>query len=438
MAGGADSERKGAAEKAAPPPVAAAANPPAASIVNPHIPHYIVQAPWYLGGANPRSTASGTANPTGAANAPGAANASADAVAAPAQEEDGSGVDRGEGSEPVSSTATILTWHKHGVDPTAPAPTKFKKGACKNCGSTTHTAVTCIERPRRRGAVFSNENLGQIETLPETGAAGEGLNFQAKRDRWGGHQAPTVEALQEEHELKLAALRRREQLGARKAKRLKVGEDALEEGENKLKPGATGATACGSLRIREDTAKYLINLDVNSAFYDPKTRSMRQDPTLALPEDRKEKIDFRGENIARESGDVPAAREMQIFAWRREQDLLRAAQAPTALVAGTIGSTNAMIAPPSASAPRLGDILPPPSTFAKSSQTARRGNGPQNPASGTARTAETVGKATPLVEAATQGALELQRSKDEKKRRELLLLEKYGPQAQPRRPKDAG
>ena len=33
-----------------------------------------------------------------------------------------------------------------------------------------------------------------------------------------------------------------------------------------------------NLRIREDTAKYLLNLEVNSAYYDPKTRSMREDP----------------------------------------------------------------------------------------------------------------------------------------------------------------
>lgn len=36
--------------------------------------------------------------------------------------------------------------------------------------------------------------------------------------------------------------------------------------------------SCRNLRIREDTAKYLLNLDVNSAHYDPKTRSMREDP----------------------------------------------------------------------------------------------------------------------------------------------------------------
>ena len=33
-----------------------------------------------------------------------------------------------------------------------------------------------------------------------------------------------------------------------------------------------------NLRIREDTAKYLYNLDLNSAFYDPKSRSMRENP----------------------------------------------------------------------------------------------------------------------------------------------------------------
>lgn len=33
-----------------------------------------------------------------------------------------------------------------------------------------------------------------------------------------------------------------------------------------------------NLRIREDTAKYLRNLNPESAYYDPKTRSMRDNP----------------------------------------------------------------------------------------------------------------------------------------------------------------
>jgi hypothetical protein len=34
--------------------------------------------------------------------------------------------------------------------------------------------------------------------------------------------------------------------------------------------GSTGSVR--NLRIREDIAKYLLNLDVNSAYYDPKSR----------------------------------------------------------------------------------------------------------------------------------------------------------------------
>jgi hypothetical protein len=37
--------------------------------------------------------------------------------------------------------------------------------------------------------------------------------------------------------------------------------------------GSTGSVR--NLRIREDIAKYLLNLDVNSAHYDPKSRCVR-------------------------------------------------------------------------------------------------------------------------------------------------------------------
>lgn len=40
-----------------------------------------------------------------------------------------------------------------------------------------------------------------------------------------------------------------------------------------------------NLRMREDTAKYLRNLDIESAYYDPKTRSMRDAPIAGNPED---------------------------------------------------------------------------------------------------------------------------------------------------------
>ena len=49
-------------------------------------------------------------------------------------------------------------------------------------------------------------------------------------------------------------------------------------------------TTVRNLRIREDTAKYLYNLDPNSAFYDPKTRSMRENPFKNMNKDPSEYI----------------------------------------------------------------------------------------------------------------------------------------------------
>lgn len=67
-----------------------------------------------------------------------------------------------------------------------------------------------------------------------------------------------------------------------------------------------------NLRIREDTAKYLRNLDPNSAYYDPKTRSMRDNPNPNL---KPEETDFAGENFVRYSGDIQKHAQAQLFAW---------------------------------------------------------------------------------------------------------------------------
>ena len=37
--------------------------------------------------------------------------------------------------------------------------TKFRKGACENCGAMTHTAKTCTERPRRHGAKVTGSDI---------------------------------------------------------------------------------------------------------------------------------------------------------------------------------------------------------------------------------------------------------------------------------------
>lgn len=71
-------------------------------------------------------------------------------------------------------------------------------------------------------------------------------------------------------------------------------------------------TTTRNLRIREDTAKYLLNLDVNSAHYDAKSRSMRENPNPYLPADKQM---FKGDNFVRLTGDTVSYLEQEKFAW---------------------------------------------------------------------------------------------------------------------------
>jgi pre-mRNA-processing factor SLU7 len=76
--------------------------------------------------------------------------------------------------------------------------------------------------------------------------------------------------------------------------------------------GAQMKVTARNLRIREDTAKYLRNLDPSSAFYDPKSRSMRDNPN---PEVAAEESQFAGDNFARISGDAVQLADAHLFAW---------------------------------------------------------------------------------------------------------------------------
>lgn len=78
--------------------------------------------------------------------------------------------------------------------------------------------------------------------------------------------------------------------------------------------GAQMKVTARNLRIREDTAKYLRNLNVDSAYYDPKSRSMRDNPN---PE--AEDADYGGDNFARISGDAVGLADTQLFAWEASE-----------------------------------------------------------------------------------------------------------------------
>lgn len=94
--------------------------------------------------------------------------------------------------------------------------------------------------------------------------------------------------------------------------------------------GAQMKVTARNLRIREDTAKYLRNLDPNSAYYDPKSRSMRDNPYAQGEDDGQdvqqqqqaaESLGFGGDNFTRISGDAVKLAETQLFAWDAEKKL---------------------------------------------------------------------------------------------------------------------
>ncbi|KAL3282615.1 hypothetical protein HHI36_005790 [Cryptolaemus montrouzieri] len=240
--------------------------------INPHIPQYISTAPWYYG----------TSGPTLKHQRP--------------QE------------EKQKSYSEIDEWYKRGVD-TSKVVTKYRKGACENCGAMTHKKKDCMERPRKVGAKFSNSQIAPDEFVQKNLM----LSYDGKRDRWSGYEASEHKSVIEEFQKVEEAKR---QL---KADKLNAGEDSDEEkDEDKYvdevdmpgtKVDSKQRITVRNLRIREDTAKYLRNLDPTSAYYDPKTRSMRENPNPDVDDM------YSGENFVRFTGDTQKHSKAQVFAW---------------------------------------------------------------------------------------------------------------------------
>ncbi|KAL3620603.1 hypothetical protein CASFOL_035515 [Castilleja foliolosa] len=214
---------------------------------------------------------------------------------------------------------------------------KFRKGACENCGAMTHDKKACVDRPRKLGAKWTGKGIApdeKIETFE--------LNYDGKRDRWNGYDAASYKHVIQMYEardearnkyLKEQQLKKLEEKNGNQETEdavsddednydsLKVDEAKVDESkqmdfakvEKRVRTTGGGSTGTvRNLRIREDTAKYLLNLDVDSAHYDPKTRSMREDP---LPDmDPNEKF-YAGDNQNRVSGQALEFKQLNIHAW---------------------------------------------------------------------------------------------------------------------------
>ena len=199
-----------------------------------------------------------------------------------------------------------------------PAATKFRKGACENCGAMTHKTKECLSRPRAKGARWTGKDIQADELLQDVE-----LGWDAKRDRWNGYDAQEYRNVIEEYEELERLKRRRKSSGERGGEKL-LTEDG-EDGQNheqedaryaeETDMGRKQSTATRNLRLREDTAKYLLNLDLDSAKYDPKTRSMvdmgaQADQASALVAE---------DNFMRASGDAAEFEKAQKYAWESQE-----------------------------------------------------------------------------------------------------------------------
>ncbi|KAK5650426.1 hypothetical protein RI129_001455 [Pyrocoelia pectoralis] len=243
--------------------------------INPHIPQYISTAPWYYGATGPTLK------------------------------------HQRPQPEKQHTFSDLDEWYKRGVD-NAKVTIKYRKGACENCGAMTHKKKDCMDRPRKVGAKFSGANIAPDEYVQSKLA----LSYDGKRDRWSGYDPSEHKAIIEEFQKVEEAKR---QL---RADKLNANEDTNEEDEEEdedkyvdevdmpgTKVDSKQRITVRNLRIREDTAKYLRNLDPNSAYYDPKTRSMRENPNQ-----KKDDL-YVGENFVRFTGDTQKHAKAQLFAW---------------------------------------------------------------------------------------------------------------------------
>ena len=185
--------------------------------------------------------------------------------------------------------------------------TKYRKGACENCGSMSHKEKDCLQRKRKKGAKWTGKDIAADEKVEEVK-----LGWDAKRDRWNGFEAAEFQNVVDEYEA-VEDLRKK---AAKEAGMDADGEEADgQEGaryEAESDMGRHQSTSTRQLRLREDTAKYLLNLDLDSAKYDPKTRSMQDTATSTnelIAEDGFQKA----------SGDAAEFERAQRYAWETQE-----------------------------------------------------------------------------------------------------------------------
>ena len=206
---------------------------------------------------------------------------------------------------------STATWYDRGKRIGEKA-TKYRKGACDNCGSMSHKAKDCLQRARKKGAKWTGRDIAADEAVQDVR-----LGWDAKRDRWNGFEAGEYAEVVEEYHA-LEELKKQAAGENGDAANGEGGEDGALDGEEGVRyeeetdMGRQQSTSTRNLRLREDTAKYLLNLDLESAKYDPKTRSMLDTETSTnelIAEDGFQKA----------SGDATEFEKATRYAWETQE-----------------------------------------------------------------------------------------------------------------------
>ena len=217
---------------------------------------------------------------------------------------------------------SLNKWYDRGKK-LGPAATKYRKGACENCGAMTHKTKECLSRPRAKGARWTGRDIQADEVVQDVR-----LGWDAKRDRWNGYDPKeyrrVVERYNQMEELRSQIASGGDDAGAGAgAAAAAIEDDAVGDGANagekyaeESDMGRHQSTATRQLRLREDTAKYLLNLDLESAKYDPKTRTMVDSGATA--DDRAARL-FAEEGFLRASGDAAEFERAQRYAWEKQE-----------------------------------------------------------------------------------------------------------------------
>ena len=134
--------------------------------INPHIPQYMAEAPWYLSNGRP-------------------------------------GLRHQRLNKDISKIAKVGAVIKRGFrydeDGNLIRNKKWTKGCCENCGASTHKTKECVYRPRKIKAKFVSTNIAPDEVIP-TLEGGKVYSYDGKRDRWNNYNIANHQLIIERHQ----------------------------------------------------------------------------------------------------------------------------------------------------------------------------------------------------------------------------------------------